>query len=70
MNNRNKLIVGSLKEIGNHKLMLRENDISRMSHINLNQSFCLLRHEYLFLVTFGDDLLANIDLHYSCVSLN
>ena len=41
-----------------------------MSSIGLNWSSWPLSHGYLFLVTFGDDLLANIDHHQSCGNLN
>ena len=41
-----------------------------MSYIDLKQSSGPLSHEYLFLVNFGDDLLANIDHHQFHDNLN
>ncbi len=38
--------------------------------INLNWSSWSLSYEYLLLVVFGDDLLANIDFHESNDHLN
>ena len=45
MNNRNKLVVCSLKWIDNYELILRENELYQKSHLGLKRSSRPLSHE-------------------------